>query len=171
MKRDKLKEEKLWADEDISFQSPDMSTAQQKENVEVFGNYRQRSKEKVSDKDRLRLRFLRLKFQINKFLNAQQSDYQFSFFLDLYIKSLELNGKTFAEEIGLKPAELSLILHNRRDPNEKIMMRLEIHSNNNFPAPLWYEVLAKQKALELKNDVKLRKQEEANVHTNVAVVM
>lgn len=171
MKPDKLKGGKSWIDEDISFQSPIMTPAQQIENLSAFGNYRQKAKEKISEDDKLRLRFLRLKFQMNKFLTAKNSDYQFSFFLDFYIKCLELSGKTFAEEISIKPSELSQILHNRRDPNEKIMMRLEIHSNYNFPAPLWYEVLAKQKSLELKNDRKLRKQEEANVQPKVAVVI
>lgn len=66
MKRDKLKKEKLWLDEDISFKSPDLSTAQQNENLASFGNYRKKSKGKISDKDRLTLRFLRLKYHNKK---------------------------------------------------------------------------------------------------------
>jgi transcriptional regulator with XRE-family HTH domain len=171
MKPNKIKDKKPWMDEDISFQSPVMTAAQREANLLAFGDYRLKTKGKISDNDKLRLRFLRLKFQINSFLNAQKSDYSFSFFLALYIKCLGLNGKTFADEISLQPSELSQILHNRRDPNEKIMMRLEIHSNYNFPAPLWYEVLAKQKALELMNDKKLREQEQANVQSKVDVVI
>jgi plasmid maintenance system antidote protein VapI len=171
MKSDKLQGRKTWIDENISFQSPGMTKAQQDENLSAFGEYRRKAKNKISDQDKLRVRFLRLKFQMNTFLKAQDSDYNFGFFLELYMKSLELSGKNFAEEINIQPSELSQMLHNRRDPNERIMIRLEIHSNSNFPAPLWYEVLAKQKALELKNDKNLRKQEEANVQPKVKIAI
>lgn len=171
MKPDKLQGRKTWIDEDISFQSPGMTKAQQEENLSAFGNYRRDAKNKISDKDKLKLKLLRLKYQINSFLKAQESGYNFGFFLELYMNSLELTGKNFAEEINIQPSELSQILHNRRDPNEKIMVRLEIHSNYNFPAFLWYEVLAKQKALELKNDKVLRKQEEAIVQPKVGIVL
>lgn len=50
-------------------------------------------------------------------------------------------------------------------------MRLEIHSNYNFSAALWYEVLAKQKSLELKNDEKLRKEEETQIQPKLALVI
>lgn len=171
MKSDKLQRRKTWMDEDISFQTSGLTKAQQEENLSAFGIYRRSIKNKISDNDKLRLRLLRLKYQINSFLKAQESDCNFGFFLELYMNSLELSGKNFAEEISIQPSELSQILHNRRDPNEKIMVRLEIHSNYNFPAPLWFEVLAKQKALELKNDKNLRKQEEANVQPKVEIVL
>jgi hypothetical protein len=74
MKRNKYKIEELLMDEDISFQSPGMTTEQKKENLSAFGNYRQKNKEKISNEDKLRLRLLRLKFQIDTFLNARQSD-------------------------------------------------------------------------------------------------
>jgi transcriptional regulator with XRE-family HTH domain len=171
MKPNKSKNVRAFEDIDESFETPSMTENQQKENLSAFGSYRQKIKKDILDEDRLRLRLLRLKFQISQFLNAQQSDYGFSFFLGFYMKCLELNGKTFAEEINIKPSELSQILHNRRDPNERIMMRLEIHSNYNFPAPLWYEVLAKQKALELMNDDKLRKEEETHVQPKLELVI
>ena len=171
MKSNKVANERLAEVIDESFETPSMTAAQKMENLSAFGLYRQKVKKDILDEDRLRLQLLRLKFQMNQFLSAQQSDYRFSFFLDFYMKCLEINGKTFAEEISIKPSELSQILHNRRDPNERIMMRLEIHSNYNIPAPLWYEVLAKQKALELKNDEKLRKEEKTRINPKVEVVI
>lgn len=171
MNLNKSKKVKPIGEEDISFQSPVLTSEQHNENLSAFGKYRQQAKKKISEEDKLRLRFLRLKFEINKFLDAQQSDCLFGSFLSIYMDCLDLNGKTFAEEISIQPSELSQILHNRRDPSVKILMRLEIHSNYNFPAPLWYEVLAKQKSFELKNDEKLRKQEKTNVQPRVAVVI
>jgi len=167
----KAKKENKWEEEDISFQSPSLTVAEKSANWSAFGKYRQEAKEKVSDKDRLRLRFLRLKFSMNEYLKAGQSDYRFYSFLGTYMKCLNLSGKTFAGEINIKPSELSQILHGRRDPNRRIMMRLEIHSNYNFPARLWYEVLAKDKALELKYDEVLRKTEEAVVQPKIKVVI
>ena len=167
----KPKKENQWEEDDISFQSPSMTEAEKLENWSAFGAYRKQAKGKVLDKDRLRLRFLRLKFRMNEYLNAQQSDYRFYSFLVSYMKCFNLSGKTFADEINITPSELSLILHGHRDPNRRIMMRLEIHSNYNFPAPLWYEVLAKEKALELKDDRALRKEEEAVVRPKIKVVI
>lgn len=160
-----------WMDEDISFQSPSMTPNQEEENLMAFGKYRQKAKKEVSDEDRLRLRFLHLKFQINEFLKGAHSEHKFGFFLSLYMKCLELNGKTFAQEMNIKPSTLSQFIHNQRDPNEEVMMRLEIHSNYNFSAGLWYGILAQQKVLELKNDKLLRKQEEAVVKPRVSVVI
>jgi transcriptional regulator with XRE-family HTH domain len=167
----KAKKETKWAEEDISFQSPSLTDAEKLADWSAFGKYRQQAKEKVSEKDRLRLRFLRLKFGMSEYLKAQHSDCRFNFFLGSYMKCLNLSGKTFAGEMNIKPSELSQILHGRRDPNRRIMMRLEIHSNYNFPAPLWFEVLAKEKALELKDDQELRKTEEAVVQPKINVVI
>lgn len=171
MEQNKSKNKKIASDVDESFETPLMTMAQRNENLSAFALHHQKTKGDVSHQDLLRLRLLRLKFQIDEFLSAQQSDYRFSSFLTIYMKCLNLNGKTFAKEINIKPSELSQILHDRRDPNERIMMRLEIHSNYNFTASLWFEVLAKQKALELKYDDKLRKEEEARIQPRLALVI
>jgi plasmid maintenance system antidote protein VapI len=158
-------------DENISFQTPGMSSEQRRENLGAFGKYRQKQKATISEEEKLKLDFLQLRFEMSRFLNAQQSDYRFGFFLINYMECLQLNGKNFAEEIKIQPSELSQILHNRREPNERIMMRLEIHSNYNFPATLWFEILAKQKTLDLMKDEDLRKQEEEVVKPKVEVVI
>lgn len=171
MKSKDFKKEKTFSEEDISFQSPNITAKERRDNLAAFGAYRQKTKGKISEEDKLRLRFLRLKFEINNFLKSQDSEHNFGFFLDLYMKSLELNGVSFAQEIHVKPSMISQILHNQKEPSKKLMMRLEIHSNYNFPAPIWYEVLAKQKSIELKNDDDLRKQEAANIQPKVALVI
>ncbi|SIS94525.1 hypothetical protein SAMN05421788_102238 [Filimonas lacunae] len=170
MKPNNPKEKKEKTD-DISFQSPALTKNQEQEALLAFGTYRKKASKQISEEDKIKLRLLRLKFEINNFLKSQYSDFQFGFFLEEYMKCFELNGKTFANEIDVAPSLLSQILHNQRDPNTKIMMRLEIHSNYNFPAPIWYEVLAKQKAFELKNDSKLRKQEARKIHPKISVVI
>ncbi|MGN7821242.1 hypothetical protein ACTJJB_14020 [Chitinophaga sp. 22536] len=162
---------KMWTDEDISFESPSVTGEQRNETLAAFGKFRQNTKGKVSNEEKLKLRFLQLKFQINEFLKGEHSEYRFGFFLALYMKSLELNGKTFAQEINIKPSLLSQFIHNQREPNDTILMRLEIHSNYNFPADLWYGVLAQQKAIELKNDRSLRKHEETIVKPKVKVAI
>lgn len=171
MEPNNSKRRKLKMDEDISFESPSMTSEQRKEALAAFGNFRQKTKGKISDEQRLKLRFLQLKSQINDFLRGEHAEYRFGFFLALYMKCLELNGKTFAQEININPSLLSQFIHNQREPNDTIMMRLEIHSNYNFPADLWYGVLAQQKVIELRNDRSLRRHEEAIVKPKVKVVI
>lgn len=82
MKSDKLQRRKTWKDEDISFQTSGLTKAQQEGNLSAFGIYRRSIKNKISDNDKLRLRLLRLKYQINSFLKAHKSrDSALGFFL------------------------------------------------------------------------------------------
>lgn len=120
------------------------------------------------------MKLIRLRIQIEDYLkdqNVNASMYRFGSFLNIYIESLELSRTDFARQISISPSELSQLLHNHRDPNERVCMRLEIHSNRNFPACLWYDIVAHQKASKLQQDEELRKSEKAFVHSPVKVVL
>ena len=62
---------------------------------------------------------------------------------------MEKKNKEFAEEIDLDATELSQVIHKHRKPTEKLIFRLEIHSNRNFPAVLWYRLMEKDRLYEL----------------------
>ena len=51
--------------------------------------------------------------------------------------------------------QLSRLLHDKEEPNNNILIRLDIHSNNSIPALYWLRVVEKQKELELMSDKNL----------------
>jgi len=99
--------------------------------------------------------------------NEFKEDYDFSYFLNQYIDKLEIKMKEFAGEIDVKPAELSQIIHKHRFPNQKFIVRLEIHSNKNFPAVIWHKLIEKEKNYHLQNDTNLRVSQSKHVKSKL----
>ncbi|MBE2290755.1 MAG: hypothetical protein IAE95_14470 [Chitinophagaceae bacterium] len=108
---------------------------------------------------------MQLKFRMEDYLRSEHYDsaLSFGYFLKAYIFGLGKKNIDFAGEIGIQPAELSQLIHNHRNPKQEILVRLEIHSNNNIPAIMWYRLLEKHKAHQLMSDVALRKSERKHV--------
>ncbi|MBL7691763.1 MAG: hypothetical protein JNM41_09215 [Flavipsychrobacter sp.] len=102
---------------------------------------------------------MQLKFRMEDYLRSEYYDsaLSFGYFLKAYIFALGKKNIEFAEDIGIQPTELSQLIHNHRDPKQEVLVRLEIHSNNNIPAIMWYRLVEKHKAHELMSDVALRK--------------
>lgn len=71
--------------------------------------------------------------------------------------------KSFSEDIGLHYTKLSRIINDREDPNIELMYRLEAHSADLLPAILWWELLAKKQAFNVRQDVKSKKIEAKKV--------
>lgn len=107
------------------------------------------------------VKMTQLSMQMTDYINSKKYDdgKRFSFFLTKYIEMLEKKNKDFAKDISITPVELSQLLNNHRNPNIKILIRLELHSNNGIPAYLWFKVLEKEKEHEIINNKELRKQE------------
>lgn len=106
-------------------------------------------------------KMMTLKQQMKDYVESKQYNdgKRFGYFLSKYIEVLEKKNKDFADDINVKPTELSQLLNHHRNPNIKILIRLEIHSDNNIPAYLWFKVLEKEKEHEIMNSKELRKQE------------
>ena len=83
----------------------------------------------------------------------------FCFFLKEYILRLRIRNKDFAEQLGIEATELSQLLNAHRKPNNKILIRLEIQSNRNIDAMLWFKILEKDKEYELIHNTKVRQEE------------
>jgi hypothetical protein len=143
---------------DESFISPKLSEKERLESIEVFKEYRRKVVSKRTHEDKLKIQLLQLKFLMEDYLRADTYDktLSFSYFLKQYIARLEKRNNEFAEEMNIKPTELSQLINNHRDPNQKFIMRLEAHSNRIFPAIMWFKLFTKEKALELLKDDALR---------------
>jgi plasmid maintenance system antidote protein VapI len=149
-----------------SFVFPGSKNEKQRQSqLEAFREYRQKIDNSSTQEDRLRILLLQLKFQIEDYIGSKDfsKTQTFSFFLKEYILRLDKKNKEFAEEIDIDPTELSQIINHHRYPSQKLIIRLEIHSNKNFPALMWFKLIEKEKAYEIAHDKNIRAQESKHV--------
>jgi plasmid maintenance system antidote protein VapI len=135
-----------------------------------FRKHRKRISDKQTEKSKLISQLLQLKFLIEDYVKSDtfNKDYYFGYFLKEYITRLEKKNNEFAGEIDVKPTELSQIINKHRKPTEKLIFRLEIHSNKNFPAVMWFRVLEKDRAYELKHNKGIIESERKHVKEKLA---
>ncbi|GAB4093554.1 hypothetical protein [Flaviaesturariibacter terrae] len=133
--------------------------------IDLLKEVRQKANSNTTDEEKIISKLLQLKFIIEDYLSSDtyNSKYHFGFFLKEYIARLEKKNKELASEIDIEPTELSQLINQHREPNEKIIIRLEIHSNKSFPAILWYRLIEKQKEYELMTDDGKRQKEMKHV--------
>ncbi|TDW97438.1 hypothetical protein [Dinghuibacter silviterrae] len=138
--------------------------------LEAFREHRKKVSEKQSERTKLIAQLLQLKYLIEDYIKSDHlsKEYTFGYFLKEYISRLEKKNNQFAEEINVDPAELSQVINKRRKPTEKLIFRLEIHSNRNFPALMWFRLLEKDRAYELKHHREIIDSEKKNVKQRLA---
>jgi len=145
-----------------SFVFPGSKNEEQRQSqLASFQEYRQKIDHSLTQEDRLRILLLQLKFHMEDYIQSKDfsQTQTFSFFLKEYISRLGKKNKEFAEEIDIDPTELSQIINHHRYPSEKFIIRLEIHSNKNFPALMWFRLIEKEKAYKIVHNKNLREQE------------
>lgn len=115
----------------------------------------------ISPEDLLNAQILQLRFQIEDYLKENRFNRQktFGYFLKSYITLLDKKSNEFADEIDIKPAELSQYINNHRTPPQPVMIRLELHSKNIIPAVHWYRLAESRKLHVLMSDKTLRKEQ------------
>lgn len=111
-----------------------------------------------------RNRFLQLKFEMQSYLEDESDSITpFGFFLKEYIDRTQKKNKEFAEDISINYTELSQVINQKRRPSEKMILRLHIHSNEFFPASLWFAILEKERRAELEKNTSLIKAQKSFV--------
>ncbi|MEL1243088.1 hypothetical protein AAEO56_02345 [Flavobacterium sp. DGU11] len=166
MKTDKILEK--YSPEEIAdsivFKNPIPDIEKQEASNEL-AEARKRNRANLSEKDKLYAKVLQLRFLMEDYANSDVYDETrtFASFLKTYIKLIYKVNKKFAQDIDLKETELSLILRERRLPTEKVIVRLEIHSNNLIPALSWFKVVEKQREHELEKDIEFRQEQNKHV--------
>ncbi|SMC44019.1 helix-turn-helix domain-containing protein [Pedobacter africanus] len=121
----------------------------------------------------LKFRLLQFKLLIEDYIsgNHYNPDYNFGYFLKLYMEIINKTQQDFANDIDISKYQLNHYCHNRREPNDSIMIRLEIHSNNAIPAVSWLKVVEKQKEHWLNTNQLLRKSETKHVSNRLQVIL
>lgn len=119
---------------------------------------RKQIKSEMTESQILFARLNQLRFQIEDYAKSDKynQNYSFAYFLRKYIKLNYKIQKHFAKDIKLSDSTLSSILNKGRPPGKKIVIRLELHSNNVISAISWYKLWEKEKEYELQNDEKIR---------------
>ena len=132
---------------------------------------RSKKKSALSSQQILYARVMQLRFQIEDFLNNEETNgkYSFAYFLEKYIRLNYKTNKDFAEDLNLKETALSLYLNKHRYPNDETIMRLDIHSGNNIPAILWYRLIEIEKLHSLENNLELREEQGKYVRNKLDV--
>lgn len=119
----------------------------------------------ISPDDQLNAQIMQLRFQIEDYLKENRFNRKktFGYFLKSYITILDKKSNEFADEIDIKPTELSQYINNHRTPPQPVMIRLELHSNNIIPAVHWYRLAESRKLHALMSDKTLRKEQKKYV--------
>jgi plasmid maintenance system antidote protein VapI len=160
--------------EDIveSFLLPAKLTKKQKEESDrLLAEARKQYRAQLTKKDYLKANLLQLRFQLQDYIKAEtyDPDKRFGNFLKAYLLILNKKSTELASEIKIHETLVSQLINNHRDPNEDIMIRLELHSNNNIPAHYWFMLVQKDRINQLKTDKELRKREKKFVTYKVKV--
>ncbi len=130
---------------------------------------RKETQSETTDKTRLTLKLMQLKFQIEDYLKSDNFNpkFTFSYFLKEYVDVLNKKRKIFAQEISIDETELSQLINKHRQPNDSVIIRLELHSNNSIPAVYWFKLLEMEKAHSINTNIALRRKERKNVKNQV----
>lgn len=97
---------------------------------------------------------LQLKSQLETYVYSEQFDSQlnFGYFFNEYIRRQSKPDKEFANDIGVSHAAISQYINSRRKPTNEFLIRLELHSRGLFPALTWLKLIHKEKEYQLLND-------------------
>lgn len=142
-----------------------LSPSEKAEADEDIRKFRKERLLQMSEKDKMMANLLRLKFQIEDYIQQgiYAKEYEFSAFLQQYLKILNKKQSVFSAEIGLHPTKISQILTGKVAPNLALSYRLEIHSGGLLTAVLWWHLIAKKIAHDVQQNSELRLKEAKNV--------
>lgn len=162
-KKNKISEQ----DEVAAFIYPHgLSASEKAEADEDIRIFRKMKLQKMTEKDRIFSDLLRLKFQIEDYIQQgnYSEAYSFNVFLQQYLKILDKKQSVFSTEIGLHPTKVSQILTGKIAPNLALSYRLEIHSGGLLTAVLWWHLIAKKIAYDIEQNKVQKLAEAKNVH-------
>lgn len=149
---DKIKDKEL---EEFKYliDSRNLSVKERKANVaEILKARSDRFKQRSSYDIKL-AKLMQLKLQMEEYLKTPKYEEEFSFSncLATYVDTIYDKRKNFAHDISIEPLMLSQVINNHREPQEKFILRLIIHSEKSFKSlgkfdqSTWYNIYFKEK--------------------------
>jgi transcriptional regulator with XRE-family HTH domain len=149
-----------------------LTPKQQLEADRQLAEHRTKRRAEMTEAEKLQVKLLQLKFKLEDYLNGGQYNPQFTFgyFLEQYLQLINRRKKEFARDIQIHETHLSQLLKDKRPPNDRIMIRLELHCNNVIPAIYWFKLLEKEKGHQINTDRSLRDKESRHVTHSLQLV-
>lgn len=134
-----------------------LTPKQQKLAADELAKQRAKTQSAMSEKTRLSLELLQLKFRLEDYISSNEFDKKKTFgsFFKIYLKVVKKKEKEFAQEIKVHETTISQLVNDHRNPKDAILIKLEIHSNHNIPVDYWFKLVEKKKLHELKRNKSL----------------
>jgi len=110
----------------------------------------------LSKDEIIKAKLLQLKFRMEEYIRQPIYNERnfFTEFLKSYIDTIYSKRVHFAQDINVKPVQLSQVLNNHRKPNEEFILRLMVHSEKayknvcKFQKKIWFQVYFLEKICE-----------------------
>lgn len=131
---------------------------------------RKKVKSEMSEGQRIKMQLLSLKYQMEEWAKnpAYDIDKSFGSFVRRYAKTIHRKNYELANDLGLDETRFSQIINNHILPNEKLVYRFELHSDNLIPASVWLDIIQKDIENEIKSDLITRKSEYTHVKNRIS---
>jgi Helix-turn-helix len=144
----------------------DLTPSEMDEAIVELRAFRMARLRDMTDEQRLKGDLLRLRFQMENYVDDKNFNekYSFSYFLQQYLQLIGKKQVEFAKEISLHPSKLNLYLNDKSDPSLSILYRLEKHTAEQIPALLWWKIIVKKMVNQIKNDKSTRQTEREKVN-------
>jgi len=147
----------------------DLSVEEKKKADAELRAFRFKLLNEMTEEQRIYSDLLRLRYQIESYLEEDFFDESKSFGKQLseYVRILNRTKKKVSEDLNVHYTRFSRILNGREDPNVEFVYRLEKHSGELIPALIWWKLITKKQEFEIKQDKKTRKKEASKVKNAV----
>ena len=174
MKYEKIyqKLKKKYSDEEIadSMLIPaDLTKEENKILEEEMRDIRMQKLRETSEEDRILSDVMRLRFQIQNYIDKGEFDFEKTFgkYLEEYVRVVKKNRREIADDLSVHYTKLSRIINDREEPNVELCYRLEKHSGELIKAELWWKLIIKKQAFIISKDEDTRKEERKKVKNHL----
>ncbi|MGB3849987.1 MAG: hypothetical protein WA958_08470 [Tunicatimonas sp.] len=162
-----------YTDEEIaeSFILPlNLTKKEQKEMHDAMRNLRKNQRAAMTEPERMYSSLMQLKYQMTESVGREYDvENDFSKYLIRYMAIVKKTQKEIASDIGMTTRALSEILANAKDPDQRVFLRLENHSNGLIPALLWWKVAVRKQEYEITKNEQRREKEYAKVKNSIRI--
>ena len=166
----KLKQQ--YSDEEIVdaiFIPEDLSQDEKEELAAEMKEIRLKKLRETSENDRILADVMRLRFQIENYLEQETFSFEKTFgkFLEEYLRIIKKTRKEIANDLVLHYTKLSRIINDKEEPNIELCYRLEKHSGKLIKAKIWWKLMAKKQEFIITKDEETRKVEQEKVKNSI----
>lgn len=139
----------------------ELTHKEKEESDNALRTLRKKAVTEMSEGQKLSMNLLGLKYEMEDYAKTQVHDLgkTFGMFIKKYAKIIQRKNYELADDLGIDETRFSQIVNSKIIPGEKIVYRLEYHSDNIIPGIVWLEILHKDIEHKAEQDIKTRTSE------------